>query len=140
MLAFIAYFNKTMAKTATLNVNEADLRPRVHDVIGTGIAMERGPKRSGGVQRDEGGGDLRKEGRLHARTETLHVALQQEHLLGEALHLVGNRPPLGDEGVPQPREAHLLPDRVRVEGTQARGIAEERLDGVGLRAVQARFD
>ena len=67
------------------------------------------------------------------------VALQQENLLGEALRLVGNRPTLGDESMPQPREAHLLPDSVRVEGTQARGIAEERLDGVGLRAVQERF-
>jgi hypothetical protein len=124
---------------ATLKINEADLSPCVHDVIGTRIPMEVGPKRSGGMQRDEGGRDLFVEVRLYAGAETLHVALQQEHLLSEALHVVSHGHRLGGEGLPQPPKARLLPDGVRVEGTQTCGIAEERLDSVGRLAVEERF-
>src|SRR5262249_19391520 len=128
-----------MAKMATLKINEADLRPCVHDVIGTRIPMEIGPKWSGGMQRDEDGRNLLAEGRLHADAETLHVALQQEYLLGEARHIVEHGHRLGGEGLPEPPKAGLLPDGVRVEGAQARGIAEERLDSVGRLAVEERF-
>src|SRR2546427_8073587 len=128
-----------MAKTATFKVNEADLGPCVHDVIGTGIAMHIGPKRSRGVQRNEGGRYLLTEGGLHAGAEALHVLMQQVNLRGEALHALGHRDGLGRERLPQPREGRLLPDRVRVEGAQTRSIAEERLGGVGLLLVQEGF-
>src|SRR5262249_54004800 len=127
----IGAITQGMAKMATLKINEADLRPGVHDIIGTRIPMEISPKRSGGMQRDEGGRDLLAEGRLHTYAEALQVALQQEQLLGEARHVVEPGHRLGGEGLPEPRKARLLPDGVRVEGAQARGIAEERLDRVG---------
>src|SRR5215471_2262213 len=111
-----------MAKTATFKIKKADLSPRVHDVIGAGIAMNIGPKRSRGVQRNEGGRDLLAEGGLHAGTESLHMLLQQANLRGEALHVLGHRDGLGRERLPQPREGRLLPDRVRVEGTQTSSI------------------
>ena len=123
---------------ATFKVNQTDLGSRVHDIVGTGIPMEISPKRSGGVQRDEGGRDLLAEGGLHADAKELHVVLQQANLHGEALHVVGPSDGLGRERLPQPREGRLLPNRGRVEGAQTRGIAEERLEGVGLRAVQER--